>query len=265
MTLAGTYAEYVDARTEPLAFAKRVSPTLLRREVLSRLQLLSQRHQHEGRSIPRLADIDAALADVESRQEAYTLWFPGPLESHRVPTRSIPSEISKLLIAESPSDAERLEFRQFAAVSQFFALGDSELEFVRNAVKKIAEDGSAGDLESDLSHLNAASIIALGRRDELLSDAIMGALLAIAPRVTSDDQMFVFLQISLQTAGAFEVEETWYEWLGKRFSELALQLPAPPSKALHVLVRHLDSIGTNLPIDRSFVRHARSTASSGAT
>ena len=142
MTLAGTYAEYVDARTEPLVFAKRVSPTILRREVLSRLQLLSQRHQHEGRFVPRLTDIDAALAHVESRQEAYTLWFPGPLEAHKVPTRSIPLEISNLLITESPSDAERLEFRQLATVSQFFALGESELEFVRNAVKKIAETDS---------------------------------------------------------------------------------------------------------------------------
>ena len=121
-----------------------------------------------------------------------------------------------------------------------------------------------GDLEDDLSYLNAASIIASGTREQLLSDAIVEAMLKLAPKITSDDDMFVFLQILLQTAGAFEVEDTWYEWLGKRLSELSLQLPAPPSKALQVLVRHLDSIGTILPIDRSFVRHARSIASSGA-
>ena len=264
VTLAGIYAEYVDTRTEPLTFAKRVSPTTLRREILSRLHLLSQRHRHAGRSVPRLEEIDAAVADVEARQEAYTLWFPGPLEAHRIPTRSIPGEVSNLLLSETASDAARLEFRQLATVSQFFALGDGELEFVRKAVKKIADTGTGENLEDDFSYLNAASIIASGARDQILADGIMETMLKLAPGVSSDEDVFVILQILLQTAGAFEVEDRWHEWLGKQFSELALRLPAPPSKSLDALVRHLDSIGTILPIDRSFVLHARSTASSGA-
>ena len=265
MRLAGAYSEMVGTRTEPLVYAKRVSPTVLQREILSRLQLLSQRHQHEGRSVPGLEDIDSALANIEARGETFALWFPGPLEAHKVPTRSIPPEISTELMSESPSDDGRLEFRQFATVSQFFALGDVELKFVRSAVKMIAERGSGSDVQKDLRYLDAASIVASGARDQLLADGIKEAILKFVPRVSSDEEVFVILQVLLQTAGAFEAEDTWYGWLGRQLSDLAYQLPAPPSNALQVLVRHLDSIGTILPVERSFVVHARSIASSGAT
>ena len=81
MTTAGTYTAFVQARQEPMLFTSHI---LLRNEILSRLYVLTSRHEREGRYVPRSEDISRARTQV--------LGLPGPLEGHKRPTEPLPQE-----------------------------------------------------------------------------------------------------------------------------------------------------------------------------
>ena len=264
MTPAGVYAELIDARTEPMLFAGRIQPPVLQKEILSRLQILRSRHESEGRQVPRSDDIDDALARVAHRNETFTLTFPGPLEGHKRPTKAILPEYTDDLAEICKNRAAPFPWQSLVAFSQFVALGETELDHARQAVQTMEDSLDDPDLYENLNDLNLASIIAAAARDTSLADSIADAIVSLASQFSEERQIHIILQITLQTAAAYESQDDWFKWLEERFAAIALRLPPPPNKALQIFLDHLDEIGTVLPIELWFHLRARSIASAGA-
>ena len=264
MTPASVYAELVDARTEPMLFSGRIQPAVLQKEILSRLQILRLRHESEGRQVPRSDDIDDALARVAHHNETFTLAFPGPLEGHKRPTEAILQEYSDELAEISKKDAASFPWQSLVAFSQFVALGEIELDLARQAVQAITDNTGDPNLHEKLNDLNLASIVAAAARDTKLADSIADAIVSFASQYAEEQEIHIMLQITLQTAAAYETEDAWFKWLEARLADIALHLPPPPNKALQIFLDHLDEIGKVIPTELWFHLRARSIASAGA-
>ena len=175
MVAAGTYAELIDARREPMVFAGRVTPLALRIEILGRIHILKLRHEAEGRQVPNSGHIEQAIGRTQTQGMGFALGFPGPLEGHKRPVTPVPQEISKTLgelaIAEN---TVQFPLEPFVTASQYFALGPSELECARQLVNAVTEN-SQDNLHSVLMHLGSASVVAAANRDPLLANSIAEA------------------------------------------------------------------------------------------
>ena len=259
---AGTYAELIDARREPLVFAGRMTPLALKIEILGRLHILRLRHEGEGHRVPGSDDIDRALERVEKDGLAFVLGFPGPLEGHRRPAVPVPQEVREALEKMVAESTELACLEPLVRACQFFALGPGELGHARKAVKAVA-DNFEGDLSSVLMYLGSASLVAAANRDPTLANGIAEALVKISPRV-SEEEVQLIPTILLQAAAAHEARDAWFKWLEGTLADVAGLLPAPPNKALNTLLTHLDEIEKVLPADAWFHSRARTIALAGA-
>ena len=240
-------------------------PQVLRSQILRRLHILKLRHESEGRHVPRSEDIDHALAPDEGGDPEQTLTFvPGPLEGYRRPTTPVPQKVTEQLEDAWTDSAEPFPFKLLAMASQFFALGESELERAREAVKTIAENNSNAELHENQELLGLASIVAAANRDTVLADGIADAVIRVASRISKGEDIKIILCIMLQAAAAYEAHNAWFKWLEERLAGIATHLPPPPNKSLPMFLYHLDAIATVLPINSWFHIPARSIASAGA-
>ncbi len=78
MSAAGVYADFVQARQEPMLLAGRI---LLRNEILGRLHVLKSRHEREGRYVPKSQDIDQILHRSMSVDTRLSMTFLAPLKA----------------------------------------------------------------------------------------------------------------------------------------------------------------------------------------
>ena len=265
MALVGAYAELVDAREEPmLLFTERLPTSDLRCEVLGRLVALRTRHAAEGRSIPLSGEIDRALERAREDGNWIKCFFPGPLEGHRRPVVPASEELLTSL-QETPLDVSVPESWHFiAGVSHLHALGDPELAAARDAVAKVRDSVDDMEMQSHLLAYELASIVAKTNRDALLADAVADAVTRICRKASNEHHIHTIIIICLQAAAAFEEHDAWFDWLEKRFSDIASCLPGPPNKAVRIFLEHLDAMETILPISSWFHRRARSIAAAGA-
>ncbi len=265
MALVGAYAELVDAREEPmLLFTERLPISDLRCEVLGRLVALRARHAAEGRSIPLSGEIDRALERAREDGNWIKCFFPGPLEGHRRPVVPASEELLTSL-QETPLDVSVPESWHFiAGVSHLHALGDPELAAARDAVAKVRHSVDDMKMQSHLLAYELASIVAKTNRDALLADAVADAVTRICRKASNEHHIHTIIIICLQAAAAFEEHDAWFDWLEKRFSDIASCLPGPPNKAVRIFLEHLDAMETILPISSWFHRRARSIAAAGA-
>ena len=259
MTLAGNFAGLLDARDEPMFFAGRTTPQLLKSEILGRLRLLKLRHESEGRQVPRSEDIDRALARAADSGVILSLGFPGPLEGHRRPTEPIPQHVSEELEEAGTRDSETCPLQPLVTVSQLFTAGKPELDHARNTVRGLSQEVN----ESNMECLASASVVAAANRDVILADDIADAAVRMAPQVSEGEEVHKLFQVMLQAAAAHETHSIWFKWLEERLMSIAINLPSPPTKCLEVFQDHLEEIGKVLPIDSWFQMRAGSIASSG--
>ena len=259
MTAAGNFAEFMDARDEPMIVASRTTSRLLKEEILDRLKLLKWRHKNDGRQVPPLEDIDRAPARAEDAGEIISLGFPGPLEGHRRPTVLIPKQVSEEIEEASVKDTATSLLQRLVTISQLFALGDSELDCARNTVSGISHEVNESNLES----LWSASIVAAANRDAILADNIADAVVRMVPQVIEAEEVHKLVHIMLQAAAAHKAHDTWFEWLEEKLMDVATQFPSPPNECLEIFQEQLDEIAMVLPIDSWFYLRADSIASSG--
>ena len=259
MTAAGHWARLVDARDEPLFWADPTSSDRLKKKILDRLRVLKLRHEKEGRQVPEAARINEALARATESGEIALSMCPGPLETHRRPEESIPPHVSQELERIS-SHATQVDLLRFlATVCQLCALGESELDRARKAVIGLSHEVNQANLES----LSAASIVAAASRDVLLANNVADAVIRVASQVTEKKEVYDLFVILLQAAVAHETHDAWFQWLEDQLTNIATQLPGPPSECLRMFQDHLDEIATVLPVDSWFQVRARSITSSG--
>ena len=251
MTVTGGYADIVQARQEPMLLSGRI---LLRDEILRRLYDLTSRHERKGCHVPQSEDIG---------QMPIVSGFPGPLEGHRRPTDAVPQEVTEQIGDVWTVGAEPAALHQLATLSQFFALGEPELDRVREAVETIGETNASTELPENLRLLESASIVAAANRSASLADEIVDALVRIVPRL-STEEISRSLQIMLQAAAVHEAHEAWFTWLEEGLARIATHLPSPPDKSLQAFLVHLGGIERVLPLDSWFHLRARAIALAGA-
>ena len=261
MTAAGGYADIVQARQEPMLLSSRI---LLWNEILGRLYVLTSRHKREGRHVPKSQDIEQMLAQTDEHGQLLVSGLPGPLEGHIRPTAPVPPEVTEKIRDAWTVDAEPTALHQLATISQFFALGKPELDHAREAIKTIGETNDSADSSENLRLLGAASIVAAANCSTPLADEILDALVRIAPRLSTEEEIPRIPQIMLQAAAAYEVQDAWFKWLEEGLTRIATYLPPPPKKSLQIFLGHLDEIERVLPIDSWFHLRARAIALAGS-
>ena len=257
MAAAGVYADFVQARQEPMLLAGRI---LLRNEILGRLHVLKSRHEREGRYVPKSQDIDQMLTRIDERGQPFVSGLPGPLEGHIRPTAPVPQEVTEKIGDTWIDGAEPSALHQLVTISQFFALGKPELDRAREAVKTIGETNASTEPPENLRLLGSASIIAAANRNTPLADEILDALVRIVPRLSTEEEISMIPQIMLQTAASHEVHDAWFKWLEEGLARIATDLPLPPNKSLQAFLGPLCEIERVLPIDSWFHVRARTIA-----
>ena len=263
MAAAGGYAELVDARTEPMIFASRITSEAFQGEILSRLHALRLRHEGEGHQVPRSDEIEDALAASTNRERRLILGFPGPLEGHKRPDEPFPQEVSDRLRSAWAASSERDILQQLVTVSQMAALDDSMLERARDAVKTTVKKLDDTSREEHLNCLEFASIVAAATRDAVLADSIADAVIGMIPTIANVDEIGLVLQVTLRAAVAYEAHDTWFNWLEERLTRIANSLPPPPNESQKLFLVHLGELSSILPVESWFHTRARSVAMSG--
>ena len=263
MAVEGVYSELVDARKEPMFVASRITPRALRSEIVGRLQILRSRHEGQGREVPRSEEIDRVFAPSDNPEKTIVLGFPGPLEGHRRPSEPIPQELDQGIGDALAGDSALFGLAQLATVSQLYALSERMLDRARDAVKMIGENVGDTDRQDNFKCLELASHIAASTRDVRLADCIADAIVGMVPTITTEEEIAIVLEITLQAAAAHEPHDAWFKWLEERLKRIAAVLPAPPSGSLNFFLRHLDEMGSILPVESWFHIGARSVALAG--
>ena len=260
---AGTYSEFLDARVEPMHLADRLTPQALRYQVLVRLNTLKLRHESEGRNVPRSEDIGNTLAILEFGGNTRILKSLGLLEFHKRPTEYVPSEFFESFEKSSPSDIKQSPLLPILKASQFFALSETELNRVKEIVESLATNDSDSDFFDILNSLEIAGIVAAISRDKVLADKIAEVIIEFHATAAQPNQIPHLIGVLLQTAGAYEEYDQWFDWLDKYLTLFGTRLRHQSCGPLQTFIQNLDEIGIVLSIDSWFQMRARNRASAG--
>ena len=175
-----------------------------------------------------------------------------------------PQEVIEKIEDAWTDGAEPSALHRLATLSQFFALGQPELERAQETVKTLPENNAPGDLPTSLRLLESASIVAAANRNAPLADGVADTVVRIAPRMSTEEEIQGILRIMLQAAAAYEEHNAWFKWLEERLADIATHLPPPPNESLRMFLGHLGGIERILSIDSWFHLRARTIALAGA-
>ena len=263
-TPAGSLRRLADCRTEPLVIGHAPRFGSLRCETLLRLSNLVARHRGAGRDVPKAAEIEAARKqELETAQVAW-LAAPGPAELHMRPDKALPEQLSIGVTASWTERGKADSLSMLANLSQFFVLGERELELVEDAVKSLAQSTIGVSYGDVASHLNAASIIAAATGTTAIADSVGAAIAkfaALDPRRVDIEMM---VHTVLRAAAAYRDKRAWWEWLQDRMGELAGRLPSgAPEDCLREFFYLMEWMGLALPVQDWFHVRAQHLASAG--
>ena len=153
--IAGTYAQIIDLRREPMYRAGEISRSYLREEIIGRLVILRARHQSAGRSVPHSEDIDAAMTHLAEKGSPLGWAMPGPLDGHRRPADQKGRALSETDVSdvmdELSKDPYGAIWSKLAYFSQCFDLGEKILERACEASARTALDVYSGPQFPDSS------------------------------------------------------------------------------------------------------------------
>ena len=261
MIMAGFYADFIDARIEPMLAANRMPQRDLRNELYGRLDILRLRHTAAGREFPKSARMNHEFAQ-EAESGRNPLWdFPGPLEGHKRPSRPLPQDFSKALTEEWEQGSGLAPFQSPVIAAQLFVLGSADLERAKKATKAIGQS-NGGDLDASavLKRVELVSLVAAAARDRELANGVAEAVERIASDL-SEEETREALAVMLQAAAAHEEHDEWFKWLEDKLADIASRLP---QQSLREFLAHLGEMETILPASSWFFLPARATALAGA-
>jgi hypothetical protein len=261
--MAGTYAQMIDLRREPMYRAGEISRSYLREEIIGRLVILRARHQAAGRSVPHSEDIDAAMTRLASKGSPLGWAMPGPLDGHRRPADQKGRALSETdvghVMEELSKDPYGAIWSKLAYFSQCFDLGEKILERACEASARTALDVELLEGENKLGRLFDICLVAAAHRNKDLARSIAAAALARAPRAVTGNAAMSILHILLLASAAFEHEDEWSSWIGEQLVGLAYNLPA--GEATRALREHLNEIKKVMPISIPVCSRAEAAAS----
>ena len=257
LRIAGFYSNLISSRKEPMLLLWQIPLKTFQGEIIGQLAALKSRHKKEGHKFPKSENLDLLLAQMA--QDGIPR-LRGPLEGHIRPEKPIPQKVMETLKRQKTEDSDSFPWSALATASNFFTLGNVEMENVKQEVKRIAENVANSDLEKNLFSLELASFVAAVHMDSVLADEISNAVVRSATKISGKEQVVKILKILFQSATAYENENTWSKWLEERLAIIAQNIP---NNFLELFVQHLDEISVVLPINLWVHIPARSIASSG--
>ena len=259
MTLAGACRTLIDARWEPVFWSRNTTSESLHGEIVRRLVYLKLRHEEAGRNIPGSEKIDDALMRLRERGVTFGT---GPLEAHIRPSQSLPEDITAEIQDAYEKDSSRFPWPKLSVVSQFFMLGQTELEYVRQAIEDITLSEDAPSQEENLKNLACASVIAAINRNAALADIVAEKIVDLAGYTLQDEQIAMALMIITRTSTTFTDDVEWYDWIEDRLARIANCLPAGHSA--QVFFDNCEAMDTVLPVNQSAHLRASVLASAGS-
>ena len=260
--MAGTYAQIVDLRREPMYRAGQFSQAYLRQEVIGRLVVLRARHRAAGSIVPNSDVIDAAMAKLDKEGSPLGWAMPGPLDGHIRPADRENRKFSEVDIAhvleELSKDPSGAIWSKLAYFSQCFDLGEKVLAQACKAITTASFDHELVKGEERPARLFDIGLIAAAQRHKDLANSIATIAVNKAPLATTDKAAVSLLHIILLASAAIENEKEWSSWVSEQLATLAHSLPA--GEATKALREHLAEIKTVLPISSAIASSAESIA-----
>ena len=175
----------------------------------------------------------------------------------------MPSEFFESFENSSPSDIIQSPLLPILKASQFFALSETELNRVKEIVESLATNDSDSEFFDILSSLEIAGIVAAISRDKVLADKIAEVIIGFHATDAQPNQIPHLIGVLLQTAGAYEEYDQWFDWLDKFLTLFGTRLRHLPCGPLQTFIQNLDEIGIVLSIDSWFQIRARNRATAG--
>lgn len=259
MTLAGACRTLIDARSEPVFWSRNTTSESLHGEVVRRLVYLRLRHEEAGRNVPGSEEIDDALMRL---RESDVTFGTGPLEAHIRPSQSLPEDITAEIQDDYEKDLSRFPWPRLSVISQFFMLGETELEYVRQAIEAVQISKDTSSQDENLANLAYASVIATISRHTALADLIAEKIIGLAECGLKDEQIAMVLMIIMRTSTAFTDDAEWYNWIEERLARIANCLPAGHSA--QVFLDNCEEMDMILPVNQSVHLRASVLASAGS-
>jgi hypothetical protein len=260
--MAGTYAQIIDLRREPMYRAGEFRPSYLREEVIGRLVALRFRHQSSGRRVPHSEIIDAAMAGLTSAGSPLGWAMPGPLDGHIQPSkrsnRSLSDADMEYVLRQLSEDPSGSIWSKLAYFSQCFNLGEKVLEQPCRACTTANFDHESAEGETRPARLFDMGLIAAAQRNKDLANSIAAIALKRASLASTENEAMSVLQIILLASAAFENEEEWFTWTSDQLDRLAYNLPV--GEATETLREHLAEIRKVLPISSALTSRAEAIA-----
>ena len=252
--IQGEYSALIGARIEPMWIVNRANTQLLRAEVLGRLDLLHRRHEAQGREVPNWERVREVIAQSEKSGDKYLLYFPGPLEGHKIQELPPPDGIKISPLLDSGTDLEKMWCLMLGA--QIAALREDESQLARELIQELID---VEHLEPDeaFSYLDPASLIAAAGRDKPLADIVVEALVKLIAQCHADDYQFV-LRFLLVAAAANSDHADWRKWLAEKLTEISEEMVRGEGGDPAAFLANLDAIERVTPIDSWFHIPAKS-------
>lgn len=262
LDMAGTYAQMIDLRREPMYRAGEFSRSFLREEIIGRLVVLRARHQAAGRFMPNSDVIDAAMAQLAKEGSPLGWAMPGPLDGHIRPSvrsnRSLSDADVEHVLQQLSEDPSGPIWSKLAYFSQCFELGGKVLEQACRACTTTNFDHESAEGELRPTRLFHMGLIAAAHRNRDLANSIAAIALKRASLASTANEAMSLLQILLLASAAFENEEEWFTWTSDHLVQLAYNLPA--GEATETLHAHLAEIRKILPISSALTSRAEAVA-----
>lgn len=260
--MAGTYAQMIDLRREPMYRAGEFSRSFLREEIIGRLVVLRARHQAAGRLVPNSDVIDAAMAQLAKEGSPLGWAMPGPLDRHIRPSersnRSLSDADMEYVLRQLSEDPSGSIWSKLAYFSQCFNLGEKVLEQACRACTTANFDHELVEGEERPTRLFDMGLIAAAHRNKDLANSIAAIALKRASLASTENDAMAVFQIMLLASAAFENEEEWFTWTSDQLDRLAYNLPV--GEATETLREHLAEIRKVLPISSAFTSRAEAIA-----
>lgn len=260
--IAGTYAQMIDLRREPMYRAGEFSRSFLREEIIGRLVMLRARHQAAGHLIPSSDAIDTLMAQLEKDGSPLGWAMPGPLDGHIRPAEQSNRSLSDAdqadvlrELSEHPSGSIWSKLTYF---SQCLDLGEKVLRQACQACVPANFDDAVVKGKRPPTRLFDVCLIAASHRSEELADSIATIATRRAPSALTGEAAMALLQIILLASAAFENEEEWTAWTSDRLDRLAANLPC--GDAIKTLYEHLVEVRKILPISLAATSRAEAVA-----
>jgi hypothetical protein len=262
--IAGTYAQMVDLRHEPMYRAGEMSRSSLREEIIGRLVILRAKRQATGCSVPHSEAIGEAMTRLASKGSPLGWAMPGPLDGHRRPAdqegRRLSENDVNYILEELSKDPFGTIWSKLAYFSQCFDLGEKILLRACEASAGASFEIEQLEGQTQPDRLFDFCLVAAAHRNTDLARSISAIALARAPHAKSGEKALAILHILLLASAAFEREDDWWFWIEEQLAGLAYRLPQ--GEATKTLLEHMGQIKRVLPIERSICSRAEAVVSS---